>query len=204
MIRRSQIRRATATDASRIAELIAVAFHSLEVAAWLVPDSGERAHVLPANFGIGIDQALSDGEIHLLDDESGELAATAVWWPQPAGPTSPPGDYTTRLAAACGPATGRFQVLDQRFADSHPHTVAHHYLVYLATRPDLQGRGLGTALLRYHHSHLDNHRVPAFLDASSPISRALYQRHGYECLGAPFRLPDGPPMWPMWREPKSA
>ncbi|MGF6882459.1 GNAT superfamily N-acetyltransferase [Nocardia sp. GAS34] len=203
MITRSEIRRAIATDAGRIAELIAAAFHSLEVAAWLVPDPGERTGVLPANFSIGVDQALADGEIHLLEDESGELVATAVWLPQAAGPTSPPGEYDSRLAAACGPYTRRFQVLDQRFADSHPHAVPHHYLVYLATRPDRQGRGLGTALLRYHHSYLDSHRLPAFLDASDPMSRTLYERHGYRCLGAPFRLPDGPPMWPMWREPKS-
>jgi hypothetical protein len=44
--------------------------------------------------------------------------------------------------------------------------------------------------------------VPAYLEASSPRARDLYLRHGYTLRpDAPFRLPGGPPLWGMWREP---
>ena len=42
--------------------------------------------------------------------------------------------------------------------------------------------------------------MPAYLEASSPRSRDLYAQHGY-LAGEPFRVPDGTPFWPMWREP---
>ena len=124
-----------------------------------------------------------------------------MWFPQHTGPTPPPQDYDTRLAAACGRATARFQVLDERFEDTHPHEFPHHYLAYLATQPGRQSRGLGTTLLTLHHRHVDERGEPAFLHASCARTRDFYTRHGYEPLGEPFHLPDGPPMWPMWREP---
>ncbi|GAB3958082.1 hypothetical protein GCM10027614_74860 [Micromonospora vulcania] len=85
------------------------------------------------------------------------------------------------------------------FAANHPHT-DHHHLAFLATRPDRQGQGLGTALLEHHHAWLDEAGMPGYLEASSPRSRDLYARNGYR-TGEPFRVPDGTPFWPMWREP---
>ena len=43
--------------------------------------------------------------------------------------------------------------------------------------------------------------MPAYHEASSPRNRALYERHGYVTQGE-FTLPDGPPLWPMWRDPR--
>lgn len=198
------IRLATAKDATPTAELIADAFFTLDATAWLIPDPHERARVLPADFEIYVDHALTHGEIHLIDDDTGELAAAAVWFPQPTGPTPEPDNYNEQLVAACGTHTDRFRTLDQLFDDNHPRTYPHHHLAYLATRPDRQDRGLGSALLRHHHRQLDHYGTPAFLQASSQQARNLYERHRYECLGDPFHLPDGPPFWPMWREPQRA
>lgn len=194
-----EIRRATAKDATPVAELIADAFFILDATAWLVSDPQERARVLPADFEIYVDHALTHGEIHLVDN-AGELTAAAVWFPQLTGPIPEPDNYEEQLVAACGTYTDRFRTLDQLFEDNHPRTYPHHHLAYLATRPDQQGHGLGAALLRHHHRQLDHYGTPAFLQASSEQARKLYERHGYECLGDPFYLPDGPPFWGMWRE----
>lgn len=198
-----EIRLATAKDATPAAELIADAFFILDATAWLVPDPHERARVLSADFEIYVDHALTHGEIHLVED-AGELAAAAVWFPQRTGPTPEPDNYEEQLVAACGTHTDRFRTLDQLFEDNHPNTYPHHHLAYLATRPDRQDRGLGSALLRHHHRQLDHYGIPAFLQASSQQARKLYERHGYERLGDPFYLPDGPPFWSMWREPQKA
>jgi GNAT superfamily N-acetyltransferase len=201
---RHEIRIATVKDAIPAAELIADAFFPLEATAWLVPDAQRRAHILPIDFEIHVNHALTHGEIHLIDDDSGELAATAVWFAQLTGPTPEPDHYQDELMAACGPYTDWFRTLDRLFDDNHPRTYPHHHLAYLATRPDQQRRGLASTLLQHHHTRLDRTATPAFLQASSEQSRALYERHGYERLGDPFYLPEGPPFWPMWREPTRA
>lgn len=75
---RASIVRADATEAPQIAELIAVAFHPLDVAQWLVPNPDRRTEILPANFRIFVGHALAHGEVHTTTDRS----AVAVWFPR--------------------------------------------------------------------------------------------------------------------------
>lgn len=196
MTDRIPIARATATDARWVADLIGEAFQPLQVARWLVPDPDRRAVILPANFRIFVDHALVHGQVHIIGDQAG----VAVWFPRDEGPLAPLVAYEPRVAAACGEATDRFRQLDELFDKHHP-IEPHHHLAFLAVRPDRQGQGLGGALLRHHHTRLDAAGVAAYLEASSPESRNLYLRHGYRVRLAPFSLPDGTPMWPMWRPP---
>jgi GNAT superfamily N-acetyltransferase len=81
----------------------------------------------------------------------------------------------------------------------HPEE-PHDYLFLLGTRPEWQSRGLGSALLRKVLERCDREGRPAYLEASTEGNRRLYLRHGFEVTGE-IRLPDGPSMWPMWREP---
>ncbi|MDI5976301.1 GNAT family N-acetyltransferase [Amycolatopsis magusensis] len=190
------IRRARAAEAGRVAGLIATAFESLDVSKWLVPDPHPRRATLAGNFHILVDHVLAHGHVDLLGDH-----AAAVWLPQEAGvELPPPPDYDARLLAACGPYTDRFRALDDAFEASHPHE-PHHHLAFLAVHPDAQGQGLGTTLLRHHHRELDAAGTAAYLEASSLRAAALYEREGYHFRGEPFHLPDGPPMYPMWRDP---
>jgi GNAT superfamily N-acetyltransferase len=66
--------------------------------------------------------------------------------------------------------------------------------------PDWQGRGIGTALLQPILERCDRDGVGAYLEASSPRNRACYERNGFKVTGT-INLPDGPTMWPMWRDP---
>lgn len=195
-MRHLSIVRADHTEAGAITDVIADAFQHLGVVVWLVPARAERRRVLGGNFRIFVEHALTYGEVHVTDDRSG----VAVWFPRDADPIPEPPDYDRRLAEACGRWTERFQILD-RLMDAHHPAQPHHHLAFLAVRPDRQGEGLGSALLRHHHARLDADGVAAYLEASSPPSRDLYTRHGYR-VGAPFAVPDGTPFWPMWREPR--
>jgi GNAT superfamily N-acetyltransferase len=189
--------RAVQGDAHHAADLIATAFHHLDVAAWLVPDPQERQRVLYANFRTFVEHALDYGDVLISTDRCG----VAVWFPRDIPLPDIP-DYARRRWLACGPHTDRFQALDTAF-DAHHPTAAHHHLAFLAVHPDHQGRGIGTALLERCHQRLDSAGLPAYLEASSPHNRTLYLRHGYTDHGTPINLPDGGPrLWPMWRAPR--
>lgn len=188
--------RATGPDAGWIADLIGGAFAHLGVARWLVPDPEQRAVILPRNFQIFVEYALTHGEVHTTADHS----AAAVWLPQDREPLPPPEDYDERLARICGPWLSRFQTLDELFDRHHPEPPYQH-LVFLAVHPDSQGAGRGSALLRHHHTHLDSTGTAAFLEASSTGSRDLYLRHGYTLTDESYAVPNGARFWPMWREP---
>jgi GNAT superfamily N-acetyltransferase len=88
-----------------------------------------------------------------------------------------------------------------RMEGRHPRRPPHRYLAVMGVVPEQQGRGLGTALMRPGLEELDQHGLPAYLEASTPRSRELYRRNGFEVTDE-FNLPsDGPPLWQMWREP---
>ncbi|HEX3593075.1 MAG TPA: GNAT family N-acetyltransferase [Pseudonocardiaceae bacterium] len=176
--------------AALAADIIADAFWTLDVSQWLVPENDQRRAVLERNMLIWTEHAAKHGMIHLTADQSG----VAVWFPV-SDPPPEPDDYAERLEAACGPWTERFRMLDEAFEQNQPED-PHHHLAFLAIRPGQQGRGIGTALLNHHHEMYPD--VADYLEAASWQSRQLYLRHHFDDHG-PFYLPDGPPMWSMWR-----
>jgi GNAT superfamily N-acetyltransferase len=190
------------TDAGRadldvLGQLIADAFHPLAVSEWLIGDPQARREIFPGYFRIFAEHALRTGTVHTTPGRT----AVALWFPvRGDGPAAPDG-YAAQLAAVTGPWLDRFRALDDAFDQHHPRGLLHHHLGFLAVRPDQQGRGLGTGLLREHHGVLDVTGLPAYLEASGPDTRQFYLRHGYADHGGPIRLPDGPLMYPMLRHP---
>jgi GNAT superfamily N-acetyltransferase len=84
----------------------------------------------------------------------------------------------------------------------HPRQPPHWYLAAIGVAPAWQGRGFGGALMRPVLERCDADGVPAYLEASSPRNRALYERNGFNLLEECRYADDGPPLWRMWREPK--
>ncbi|MBI5948851.1 MAG: GNAT family N-acetyltransferase [Chloroflexi bacterium] len=83
----------------------------------------------------------------------------------------------------------------------HPHE-PHYYLLALGTEPDLQGRGVGTQLMRPILERCDRERIPAYLESSKERNVPLYERNGFRVTEV-FTVPGGgPPIWLMWRDPQ--
>lgn len=90
------------------------------------------------------------------------------------------------------------------FTESKHPLEPHYYLPALGVEPEWQGGGVGSALMRPILERCDREGFPAYLEASTPRNRALYERHGFE-LVEEVRVPrGGPPLWRMWREPRSS
>jgi len=91
-----------------------------------------------------------------------------------------------------------------RLERRHPSRPRHFYLAFVGVEPASQGQGLGSRLLFPVLSEADAAGAAAYLEASTPRSRALYERHGFKVVQE-MRLPlGGPALWRMWREPFGA
>jgi GNAT superfamily N-acetyltransferase len=191
---------ASPADLDVLGQVIAAAFHDLAPSRWLIADPEARSAIFPGYFRLIVAHAMAAGLVHTTPGRD----AVALWLPAGPGVPGPLAGYRQRLAEATAPWTGRFAVFDQRLEAHQPAGVAFWHLAILAVRPGRQGQGTGTALLTARHRDLDHDGAPAYLEASSPRARDLYQRHGYTVRpGGAFRLPGGPPFWPMWREPRA-
>jgi len=193
------IRNVAPVDTTEITELIADSMWAGPVARWLHPDDSLRFREAPKYFEIFVEHAIRYGEVYVnAHEESGQLTGAALWFPLTT-PIPPPYDYDRRIKEVAGGAFDRVCELDAAIEAHHPME-PHHYLAFLAVHPADQGHGIGSALLDRHHARLDAAGLPAYLEANHPRNRDLYQRHGYQVRSV-IELPDGPPLWTMWRPP---
>jgi len=201
-IRGTVIRDLEPVDTAGITRLLATTIGEGPVARWLNPDPVVRRMDSPAYFEIFVEHAKQYGEIYTtVDQASGDLIGVALWFPC-TSPVPPPLDYEFRLKDVSGSAFDRARQLDAALEAHHP-TFPHHYLAFLAVRPDRQNLGIGSALLARHHARIDAAGVPAYLEANDPRNRHLYIRLGY-VIQTVIRLPDGPAIWPMLRSTDQA
>lgn len=85
----------------------------------------------------------------------------------------------------------------------HPSQTPHIYLWLLGVRPEAQGAGVGSRLLRAGLDRADAQGLPVFLETATTRNVALYRRHGFEVLAEYRAREDAPLSWAMWREPNA-
>ncbi|MFE9397237.1 GNAT family N-acetyltransferase [Streptomyces flavidovirens] len=192
-----EIRQAGESDREALVRLLDAAFMDDPVSCWVFPDRAHRGRVHGAFLGVFLDVALSEGRVDVTEDGS----AVALWLQVPAGVPEAEDDTPVRMRETADPDNERAELVGRLMGEVHPHDRAHEYLLLIGVSPDRQGEGLGTALIQPVLDRCDRDGVPAYLEASSARSGKLYERLGFAFTGRTVELPDGPPMWPMWREP---
>ncbi len=194
------VRKASADDAPRLADALARAFQNDPGWSHLLPDASDRTRRLRLFFETelrGI--ALAHGLVWTTE----EVVGAAVW--------APPEGWRVPITATLRETPPMLRVFGKhlplalrsrlRMEGRHPRNPPHWYLAFMGVAPEWQGKGLGTALMSPALEAVDAAGTPAYLESSTPRSRALYQRNGFEVTGE-FNLPSaGPPLWQMWREP---
>ncbi len=192
------IRTAGEADRELVVRLLDAAFQDDPVSGWVFPGEEYRRATHPRLMAEFTDIVLTVGRIDVTEDG----AACALWMSVPAGADDQDDEGPARLREAVDPENERVESIGRLTARIHPTDRAHEYLWMIGTAPERQGEGLGTALMASVLDRCDREDRPAYLEASSARSRRLYERLGFELVGRPLDLPDGPRMWPMWREPR--
>ena len=181
------IHKATARHAGQVVDALTGAFFDDPVFRWMLPDADRRQLALPPVFALFTEYIQRRDETYV----TAEGGAAALWVP-PGGHAVEPDEadqFGALLESAAGIDAPRlFEVME--------------LLDELAVVPERQGQGLGSALLAHTLDRCDREGVPAYLDATSEDNRRLYERHGFEA-DAPYAPAGGPPLYPMWRDPRS-
>jgi GNAT superfamily N-acetyltransferase len=192
-------RKAVAADRSVATTTLSRAFSDDPVFEWAVPDGARRARLLADFFAVFVDAYARHDETYVV----GGALGVALWAPPGVAPVAPDDEeaFGESLATILGPDAERSAEITALLEGSHPQTPCW-YLQFLAVDPARQGQGLGSALLGPMLGRCDRDGVPAYLEATSPRNRALYERQGFVVVDE-LTLTDGPSLWTMWREPVS-
>ncbi|MCX5416554.1 GNAT family N-acetyltransferase [Streptomyces sp. NBC_00059] len=194
-----RIRQADERDRGEVVRILEEAFHDDPVSSWVFPAEDHRRAVHGKFLGVFVDVTLEEGRIDLLEDGT----AAALWLSVPAGAPEEEDDTPALMRETADPDNERAELVGRLTGAVHPHDRAHAYLLMIGVRPERQGEGLGEELMRGVLERCDREGTPAYLEASSERSRGLYERLGFTFMGRTVDLPEGPAMWPMWREPKA-
>jgi RimJ/RimL family protein N-acetyltransferase len=193
------VREAGVGELAQLSATLADAFATEPVMQWLIPSQRRKDTRLRRLLALELAHwVFPAGRVLTTDDFRG------------ASLELPPGRWkmTMPLSAAIGfvrvfgmrlPRAIRLQVFFSRNHVQEPH----YYIRYVGVATRFQGQGLGTALLRPTLDRCDREGLPAYLEASSEGSAALYERLGFIHLGE-LQVPDGPRIWPMRRPPAAA
>jgi ribosomal protein S18 acetylase RimI-like enzyme len=193
------IRRATRSDVPSLTPMLGRAFFDDPIAAWACRSTALRPVVLEHLHRTRLRQLLAHDEIWTTS----ELSSAALWVPP--GRLQNTALQDARLARGFlhGRLLPRLPMLAlglTMIQRKHPQRPHHWYLSLLGTDPDMQGHGLGAAVLQPVLDKCDGDCIGAYLESSQERNLDFYARHGFRLTGE-LRLPRGPRVWTMWREP---
>ena len=166
---------------------------------WIMPDDERRRESLPNLFSLFAGAFWPHGGVYTAAAGTG----AALWLPPGrqlvAGEEAE--EFERRTAEVSGTDAARMAEVIGLLDENHPHDDCW-YLNLIGVDPVRQGRGIGSALLRAVLHRADRDGMPAYVEATSPENRRLYERHGFRTTRE-LTVSDCPPLFAMWREPQA-
>ena len=181
-------------EAERAVATLTMAFSADPILRWVFPDSREFLEGYPQLVRAFGANALQSGTV----ERTPAFEGVALW-----------------LAPASGPDEALLGALIESFPDERKEELLgflgkmeqfhiqepHWYLPFIGVDPARQGSGHGSALLAHATARCDRDGLPAYLEASSPRNKPLYERHGFVEAGV-IQYGSSPAMWSMVRKPR--
>jgi GNAT superfamily N-acetyltransferase len=193
----TQIRKASVADVAPVGAALARAFFDDPIFRWIFPDDDRRREALPPFFSQFAKAMQRSDEVYV----AGEVSGAALWSPpgELAVPEAEAEEFNRHLEEISGADAERSFAIGKMIEEHHPPG-SYYFLQFMGVEPERQGRGIGSALLAPVLQRCDREGERAYLDATSPRNKELYERHGFRA-GDPYAPEGCPPLWPMWREP---
>jgi GNAT superfamily N-acetyltransferase len=200
-----EIRRLAPGDVPGAVASASRAFHDDPLFNFFEPNLVKQSKRLPGLMKATIVDTLPLSETYAAYVD-GKAKAVAAWMPPGSYPRSPRREamfYVRALPSMVlvgrrlPPALQLLTTIDK----AHPKH-EHWYLSLLAVDPELQGKGVGGALLAPVLERADREGLPVYLETQKEANVAWYGRHGFgvlETLRLP-NVPDSPTMWTLQRE----
>jgi GNAT superfamily N-acetyltransferase len=194
-----EARRASHDELSQVVSTLCRAFFADRIYRWMVPDDAQRRQSAAAFYSRFVDACWPHGGVYT----AGAGAGAALWLPpgEQLVADEQAEEFGRELVESAGDDASCARMADVlRLVDEHHPTEDCWYLAFMGVDPPSQGQGIGSRLLAQVLAKADIDGVPAYLEASCPENRRLYERHGFR-TSRELTVSDCPAMYAMWRVP---
>lgn len=192
---------ATTADVRACAAVLAEALADDPALHRLVPGEHDRRRRVAALYEGTVRGALVSGIVDVARREPGGPVVGVAVWEAPDRRRAPLVGLRAlpRTVGAVGVRNLRaLRAETELYAAVRP-TEPHWYLTDIAVGGAARGLGVGSALLRHRLATIDADGAAAYLEATSPVNRRLYERFGFvarDRIGGPG---DDEGLTTMWR-----
>jgi GNAT superfamily N-acetyltransferase len=198
-LRPTEVRTAAADAVPKVAAMLGDAFSNDPFYTWLLPGSLRLQARLRTMFAAEMEQyVVPNGTVWTTSGFDGAVAEL------PPGAWEMPKSMTGKEALKWTRALGRRLLLAgrvRRAMEERHLREPHFYVRTVGVRTAMRRQGLGSALMQPTLERADSAGLPAYIEASSERSAALYERLGFVHMDV-LDLPEGgPPLWLMRRPP---
>lgn len=183
-------------DQKKVLHVITLAFSTDPAVRWALPDPTTYLSVMPGFAEAFGGNGFAPGTVDMVEGGT----AAAMWLPPGVDPDHERMSALTEQHVPADRLDDMNRVFEQ-MAAYHPQESCW-YLPLIGVDPLLQGRGLGSALLRYATMRCDADGALAYLESSNPRNIPLYERHGFEVMGS-IQAGTSPTIVPMLRRPRT-
>ncbi|MFC2008975.1 GNAT family N-acetyltransferase [Chloroflexota bacterium] len=187
------------------AEVCVAAFSEGPYTRFLFPDPRERARHMQSRFHRMLSYAVLYGELYATSEK---VECVMSLLPHPLARVSPWRQLRARGLRSVHhtrPVRERLMVGAAYLTERRKHHMPgpHLLLETLAVRPELQGKGFASELLRHALARADAEQLPLYLDTFTPNSVEMYRHFGFDVIEkGQISGMDGP-VYLMSREPRS-
>ncbi len=189
------IRPALTADVDALVALLSAGFHDDAVAVWIFSDPDRRREILPDFFRAFVELSIDAGGAWITADRDGVLLSL----PPEAGDPGP--EFEDRLGRVAGEYAEKLLTVTH-LQDAHKPRYPHHYFSFGTVAEHRRGSGIGGRIFETVLRRCDELEIPGYLEASSPGGRTVSGQYGFAPIGPEIRMPGGPTLRPMWREPR--
>jgi GNAT superfamily N-acetyltransferase len=181
------------------AATLAHAFADDPAIPYILPDPAQVIPVSTSFFAAALRNGVEHGEVFAIGDPP---RAVAIWhridndraeMPEP--------DVSAALSVLDEPTQERWSIFAY-MAEVHGRLMRepHNYLFILGVEPELQGRGLGSAMLAPLLARARSEGLPCYLETFNPRNLPLYERHGFRVVQEGVPPGSNLTLWAMRRD----
>ena len=188
------VRPINADEIEKVACLLATAYYHDIFFKWCVDSDEDRHKIVAGYYKVYL---RSRGCVaHVAESPDMGIIGASVWLPHDAD-ASIYEEIEKVVGAANVPM---FREVAERSHENEPKDEPFYQLVGFGVLKEVQGKGIGRALIKYHLDILDQTGIATYLEASTPYhGGGVYGKFGYEQFGELMVFTDTAVLYPLYR-----